>query len=218
MMRIDRQHVPLASRIVSILTGAFLVGLLSGVTAQFVRQIVGPLMVVGAGIAPWLTIGFVLAVWATRRSRSLRNAGVLGAGTMGAYLLAWLISYHGLFALRESVGLFAAWREALPWLVAVGPVCLVLGLVAALSHKGGILGDVCLALPIAWSLPEVIESLEQGWSNSATVAIPIAALAVLPLVTVGRRDVSPVRVVFASVMLGGVALAFVPIVLSQIHS
>jgi hypothetical protein len=164
-------------------------------------------------------MGFVLAVWATRRSGSLRNASVLGAETMAAYLLAWLLSYHGLFALRESVGLFAGWREALPWLVVAGPVCLVLGCVAALSHKSGILGDVCLALPIAWSLPEVIiDGLKRGWSYSATVAIPIAALAVFPLVTADRRDVSLVTVVLASVMLGGVALALVPIVLSQVHS
>jgi hypothetical protein len=136
---------PMASRKVSILAGAFLAGLLFGVTAQFLRQIAGPLMDVGAGTAPWVTIGFVLAVWATRRSRSLRNAGVLGVETMAAYLLAWFLSYHVLFALRESVGLFAAWREALPWLVFLGPVCLVLGVVATLSHKSGILGDVCRA-------------------------------------------------------------------------
>jgi hypothetical protein len=209
---------PVASRRVGILAGAFLAGLLSGITAQFLRQIVGPLMVVGAGIAPWVTIGFVLAVWATRRSRSLRNASVLGAETMGAYLLAWLISYHGLFAFRESVGLFAAWREALPWLVVAGPLCLVLGLVATLSHRSGSLGDVCLALPIAWSLPEIIDSLSRGWSYSAIVAIAIGALAVLPVVSAGRRDVSLVTVVLASVMLGGAAFVMVPIVLSHVPS
>lgn len=137
---------------------------------------------------------------------------------MAAYLLAWLLSYHGLFALRESVGLFAGWREALPWLVLAAPVCPVLGFVAALSHKSGILGDVCLALPIAWSLPEVIDSLAQGRSYSAIVGVPTVALALLPLVTVGRHDVSLVTVVFASAMLGWMALAFGPIVLSQVHS
>ncbi len=209
---------PMPSRRVGIQAGAILAGLLFGVTAQVLRQIVGPLMFLGAGTAPWVTIGFVLAVSATRRSRSLRNASVLGTETMAAYVFAWLLSYHGLFAVRESVGFFAAWREALPWLVTAGPVCLVLGFVAALSHKSGILGDVCLALPIAWSLPEVIDSLKGGWSYSAIVALLIAALAVLPLVTIGRRDVSLVTVVFGSAMLGGVALALLPIVLSQVHS
>lgn len=73
-----------------ILAGAVLAGLLSGVTAQFLRQIAGPLMILGASTAPWVTIGFVLAVWATR------TANVLGAETMAAYLLAWLLSYQGL--------------------------------------------------------------------------------------------------------------------------
>jgi hypothetical protein len=153
---------PMASRRVGILAGVFLAGLLFGVTAQFLRQIEGPLMAVGAAIAPWVTIGFVLAARATRGSRSLGSASVLGAETMAAYLLAWILSYHGLFALRESVELSAGWREAFPWLVLAVPVCLVLGFVAALSHKSGILGDVCLALPITWSVPEVIDSLTQG--------------------------------------------------------
>jgi hypothetical protein len=126
---------PMTSRRVGLLAGAFLAGLIFGVTSQFLRQIESPLMDVGAGIAPWVTIGFVLAVWATRRGRSLRNAGVLGVETMAAYVLAWLLSYHLLFALRESVELSAAWREALPWLVFVGPVCLVLGICRALTQE-----------------------------------------------------------------------------------
>jgi hypothetical protein len=206
------------SRRVAILAGACLAGLLFGVTAQFLRQIGSPLMILGAAIAPWVSIGFLLAVWTTRSSGTLRTGSLLGAETMGAYLLAWLLSYHGLFAVRESVGLFAGWREAFPWLVVAVPACSVLGFAAALTHRSGILGDVCLALPITWSLPEVIGSLKQGWSYSLTIAIPIAALAVLPLVTAGRRDVSVVTVVFASVMLGGVAFALAPIVLSQVHS
>ena len=137
---------------------------------------------------------------------------------MAAYLLAWLLSYHGLFAVRESVEGFAAWREALPWLVIAGPVCVVLGFVAALSHKPGILGDICLALPFAWSLPEIIESLRRGWWYSATVAIPISALALLPLVAAGRRDVDLVKAILASVMLGVAAFALFPIVLSHVHS
>jgi hypothetical protein len=137
---------------------------------------------------------------------------------MAAYLFAWLVSYHGLFAIRESVGLDAAWREAVPWLVIAGPACLILGWVAARSHGRRILGDVCLASPIAWSLPEIIRSSSEGWPDGATVAAVIAAVAVVPLVVAARRDVRLVRVVFASVMLGAVALALSPIVLSQVHS
>lgn len=197
---------------------ALLAGVLFGLTAQVLRQIVGPLMDIGAATAPWVTVGFVVAVWATRRSSPLRAAGLAGAGVMAAYLFAWLVAYHGLFALRESVGLAAAWREAAPWLVLAGPASLLLGFVAALSHRRGLLGDVCLASPIAWSAPEVIHSSQDGWSAGGIVVVVFAAVALLPLVVAARRDVRLVRVAFASVLLGGVALALSPVFLGQIHS
>jgi hypothetical protein len=209
---------PTQARRVDIHVVALFAGVLLGLTAQVLRQILGPLMDLGAATAPWVTIGFVIAVWATRRSFSLRNAAAIGAGVMAAYLFAWLLSYHGLFAVRESVGLAAAWREAAPWLVAAGPACLVLGAIAALSHRRGLLGDVCLASPIAWSLPEIIHSSSQGWSAGAAVGVVIAVVALLPLVVAARREVRLARVVFASVLLGCVALALAPILSSQIHS
>jgi len=197
---------------------ALLAGVLFGLVAQVLRQIVGPLMDIGAATAPWVTIGFVIAVWATRKSSPLRNAGRTGAWVMATYLFAWLIAYHGLFAVRESVGFAAAWREAAPWLVVAGPASLVLGFVAARSHRRGLLGDLCLASPIAWSMPEVIHNAHQGWSAGGTVAVAIAAVALVPLVVAARRDVRLVRVALASVLLGGVALALSPILLGQIHS
>jgi hypothetical protein len=197
---------------------ALLAGVLFGIVAQVLRQIVGPLMDIGAATAPWVTIGFVIAVWATRKTWPLRNAGRTGAWVMATYLFAWLVAYHGLFAVRESVGFAAAWREAAPWLVVAGPASLLLGFVAALSHTRGLLGDVCLASPIAWSAPEVIHNSQDGWSAGGIVVVVIAALALLPLVVAARRDVRLVRIAFASVLLGGVALALSPVFLSQIHS
>jgi hypothetical protein len=197
---------------------ALLAGVLFGLLAQVLRQIVGPLMDIGAATAPWVTIGFVIAVWASRRTWPLRNAGRTAAGVMATYLFAWLVAYHGLFAVRESVGFAAAWREAAPWLVVAGPASLVLGFVAARSHKRDVLGDVCLASPIAWSAPEVIHSLQQGWSAGGTVAVAIAAIAIVPVVIAARRDVRLARVALASVALGGVALALSPILRGQIHS
>jgi hypothetical protein len=197
---------------------ALLAGVLFGLIAQVLRQIVGPLMDIGAATAPWVTIGFVVAVWATRKTRPRRNAGRAGAGVMATYLFAWLIAYHGLFAVRESVGFAAAWREAVPWLVVAGPASIVLGFVAALSHRRGLLGDVCLASPIAWSMPEVIHSSQDGWSAGGIVVVVVAAVSLLPLAVAARRDVRLVRVAFASVLLGGVALALSPVFLSQIHS
>lgn len=197
---------------------ALLAGVLLGLVAQVLRQIVGPLMDIGAATAPWVTIGFVIAVWATRRIRPLRAAGRTGAWVTATYLFAWLVAYHSLFAVRESVGFGAAWREAAPWLVVAGPASLVLGFVAARSHARGLLGDLCLAAPIAWSAPEVIHSSQQGWSAGGTLALVIAAVALVPLVVAARRDVRLVRVALASVLLGGVALALSPVLLGQIHS
>jgi hypothetical protein len=193
---------------------ALLAGVLFGLLAQVLRQIVGPLMDIGAATAPWVTIGFVIAVWATRRSRS----AAVGIGAMAAYLYAWLIAYHALFAVRESVGLAAGWREAAPWLVVAVPACLILGWIAARSHERGILGDVCLASPIAWSVPEIVYSVRQGSSGSAAVAAVIGALALLPLVLAAGRDVRLGRVALAAVTLGVVALAVSPVLLSQVHS
>jgi hypothetical protein len=197
---------------------ALFTGVLLGLVAQVLRQISGPLMDIGAATAPWVTMGFVIAVWATRAAWPLRSAGRTGAGVMAAYLFAWLFAYHSLYAVRESVGFAAAWREAAPWLVVAGPAALVLGFVAARSHRRGLQGDACLASPIAWSLPEVIHSSQQGWSAGGTVAVVIAAVAFVPLVVAARRDVRLVRVALASALLGGVALALSPILLGQIHS
>jgi hypothetical protein len=209
---------PARSRNVDVQVVALLAGVLFGLFAQVLRQIVGPLMDIGAATAPWVTIGFVIAVWATRRSLSRGTATAVGIGAMAAYLFAWLIAYHTLFAVRESVGLAAGWREAAPWLVVAAPACLILGWIAARSHERGILGDVCLASPIAWSVPEIVYSVRQGSSGSAAVAAVIGTLALLPLVLAAGRDVRLGRVALAAVTLGAVALVVSPVLLSQIHS
>jgi hypothetical protein len=209
---------PARSRNADVQVVALLAGVLFGLLAQVLRQIVGPFMDIGAATAPWVTIGFVIAVWATRRSLPRGTATAVGIGAMAAYLFAWLIAYHALFAVRESVGLAAGWREAAPWLVVAVPACLILGWIAARSHERGILGDVCLASPIAWSVPEIVYSVRQGSSGSAVVAAVIGALALLPLVLAAGRDVRLARVALAAVTLGALALAVSPILLSQIHS
>lgn len=192
-----------------------LVGGVVGVTAQLFRQVDGPLQFLGGGIAPWVTIGFVLTVWSVRGHHSFRASGLLGAETMGVYLLVWLASYHALFVVRESVEISAGWREAFPWVVLSGPLCLALGFVAALTQRKGILGDVNMALPMAWSLPEIVDSLQLGWP---LVAILIAVIALMPIVVSGRRDASLARVALISALLGGAAVVIVPIVFTAVRS
>ncbi len=175
-------------------------------------------MDIGAATAPWVTIGFAIAVWATRRTWPLRSATGVAIGAMAGYLFAWLLSYHGLFAVRESVGLAAAWREAAPWLVLAVPAAPILGYVATRSRKAGLLGDLCLASPLAWSVPEILAPRSGGWPEGAMVAAVIAAIALLPPIVAGRRDVRLGRLVVVSLVLGAAALALAPVVLSQIRS
>jgi hypothetical protein len=217
--RLERLETPLThARIAAIQVGAVLAGLLLGTIAQVLRQMSSPLMDIGAATAPWVSIGFVFAVWATRRTWPLRNATTLAIGVMAGYLFAWLVAYHGLFAVRQSVGLAAGWREAAPWLVLAVPAAPILGFVAARSHRRGLLGDLCLASPLAWSLPEILGSRSDGWPDGAAVAAVIAAVAILPMALASRRDVRFSRVVGGFAILGVLALALAPIVLSQIRS
>jgi hypothetical protein len=195
-----------------------LAGLVLGITAQLLRQIGGPVMALGAATAPWLTVGFLLALWTTRRSTSLPEASGLGVATMAVYLFVWLLSYHATFAIRESVTQAAAWREAAPWFLLAGPVSVVLGVAAAVAHKRGVVGDACLALPIAWSMPEIADNSKQGWSYAVVVALPTAALALMPLLAVGKREVRLVRVVVACGLFAIVGLALLPVMRNYIHS
>lgn len=91
---------------------AALIGAIFGVLAQFIRQIPGVFMTLGASMAPWVVVGFLLAVSAAHRSNTTRKAIFISTGTVAAYLLAWLLLYHLLFVLRESVPFSDGWSQA----------------------------------------------------------------------------------------------------------
>ena len=213
----DRPTRPASAALILALVA--LAGLILGITAQLLRQVTGPLMALGAATAPWLTIGFLLAVWATRWSTSPRRASVFGIGTMVVYLVVWLLSYHLTFAIRESVAMAAAWRETAPFLVLAGPTSMIAGLAAAAAHKRDFAGDLCLALPIAWSTPEVVTYPTEGWTYAVFVAIPTALVALLPLMAVSLlRDVRPLRVLLACCSFALAGLALLPLLRNLIHS
>lgn len=203
------EHVLAAIRGVSrnSMADALLAGLCLGVVAQVLRQMEGEAMELGAATAPWLTVGFALAVTAAPRRA--------GGSVLAAYLFAWLVAYHVLYAVGQSVPIAAAAREAVPWLLLAPLVCVVLAPAAGLARTRGIAGDVSLAAPIAWSLPEALENAQRG---DAVVAAAIGVLAFLPVVASGRRDIRLVTFVLAMLALGALALAVGPIVRSQIHS
>lgn len=157
-------------------------------------------------------VGFLLAVWASRGARTLRKGIFVATGTVVAYLTAWLVSYHLLFVLRESVSLAAGWRQAAPWLVVTVPASAILGTIAALSHTRGLLGDVCLAAPIALSLPEALEGLKEGWLVGAAVGTPVAVFAaVLVYMAARERRVRAFALLAAVVTLGALGIALFPV-------
>jgi hypothetical protein len=189
-----------------------------GVTAQLLRQVQEPFMALGAATAPWLTIGFLVAIWVTRQSAPIRRASGLGVATMAIYLFVWLLTYHVTFALRESVGLGAGWREAAPWLLVAVPASVVLGIAAAVANRGGLLGDICVAFPIAWSIPEIVANWKLDWLYAMVVVLPTAVLAVSPPLVVRRRDVKVVRVAVAAILLAIICLSALPVMRSYIRS
>jgi len=103
------------------LVDAVMIGAILGVVAQFLRQVPGVLMILGASTAPWVMVGFLLAFLVSGGTRTLRNSILAASGIVAAYLLGWLVSYHLLFVLRESLSPVAGWREATPWFVAAVP-------------------------------------------------------------------------------------------------
>lgn len=198
---------------------ASLAGALLGVGAQFLRQVPGPLMSLGASTAPWVTIGFLLAALASRGARTRSNAIYASTASVTAYLLVWLVLYHLLFVLRGSLPPAAGWREVVPWLIIAIPACPILGIIAALLHKTGPLGDVSLAAPIAWSLPEALGKLGQGWSSVAAIEIPVVLLVTLLVrMTLAERRVRPIVLLTAAIALGLFGAVVYPIVRSIIRS
>jgi len=186
---------------------AVLLGLAAGVGAQYLRQCVGPVGALGGSTALWVTLGCVLA-WRSVHGRPLVDAWVWAVAIAASYLLAWIFSYHGVFAIRESTGFALAWHEARFWLAAVAPASGILGLVAAGASHPGRFGDICLALPLAWSLPEVVAALDRGLSYFLVVSLPALVVALVPLATERSRGLSRITIA-GTALVGALAVYFV---------
>jgi hypothetical protein len=162
------------------------VGALIGLIAQLLRQHPGAAMTLGAGTAVWVTIGFLLVLWTTRSWEG--NDGVAWASVAAAaYLYGWLIAYHILFGVRENLTFAQVWPQLRYWLAAVAPACVAIGFVANRCRRQGWLGDVCLGLPLGWSLPDVFSSARQGTSYVLIVALPTLLSGMIPLVVARGR-------------------------------
>ena len=179
-------------------------GALTGLIAQYLRQdngADGALMTLGGGMAIWVAIGFLLAR-RTAGARPARDRIAWVSVTAAAYLFAWLIAYHALLGAREHLGFAQVWPQMRYWLVAVAPACLALGFIATESLRKDVLGDICLALPLGWSLPEIYSNARLGGAHIAVVSIPTLLVASLPLLALRRRWWSLPVVVVTVLVIG----------------
>lgn len=167
---------------------ALIGGVAVGIIAQLLRQHVGALGELGGATAPWITPGFLLAV-VTVQGRWFVDRAINGGILSATYLFAWLLAYHTTFALQQSVPLSSAWNQARPWMVAVAPASIVLGLLLGVVGFEDWRGDVALAMPIAWSFPEALRAIQHGWPYFLVEGLPIALIAVAPLALSRRRPI-----------------------------
>lgn len=189
-------------------------GIVAGAVAQILRQINDPLMDLGGGTAVWLSIGF-LAAQTAACARSLRPGIWRAALAMALFLAFWLLTYCLVFGLRDTAGFTAMFRDERPFEIATLPASAVIGLIAALSVRPGLLGSACLAAPVAWSVPEVLRSvvadsseywvLNAGrWQFALAVGLPTLLVAFVPMVR-ARKRVAWLVFAAVAVLFGGAA-------------
>ena len=186
-------------------------GLAAGALAQLLSQAGGAVRALGAGTAIWVTIGLALAMLIARGWRG-RDRTAWACAAAGVYLLAWLLAYHALYALLDQPPLVGVWREAQHFVATVAPACLVLGFIATRALREGRLGDVCLALPLGWSLAETLYAAQRGPGIALVVGVPTILVALLPLLLVrDRRKRASTLVLGAAASTAVVYLLFSPV-------
>lgn len=188
----------------AVLAWALLGGAILGAVAKLLGS-VGSLVLLGTGVAFWVSAGFLLARVAARH-RGMLDGSVWAGTTMAVYLGVWLLAYTLVFGMQQSSGFGAAWlNERLFFILAPGASAII-GVIAAISLRGDWIGDAFLAAPIAWSLPEVWFAFRGGWQFVAAAAMPTVMIALLPLVSERFRRVN--RAVYAGACLVGGVFGF----------
>ncbi len=156
-------------------TASVVAGLAAGWFACLL-DVRGPaaLDVVGAGLAMWLTLSFIIA----------RLGRTTAWGCVGAclFLAAWLVGFY--LTKSALIGMEARylWPAARPWAAILLPAGLGVGVTANLSTKSGRLGDMTLATPLVWTLVECGLVLTRR-SLTVTVVVTVIELlaALIPL-------------------------------------
>jgi hypothetical protein len=197
-------------------------GLIAGAVAQLLGQwgdsfgSRNALAYLGWATAVWVSVGFLFA-WPAARGRTLAS-GVLWAGSaMALYLFAWLFTYCAVFGLFDSAGFLTLWRDELVYEIATIPASAVIGLIAAGASRPGRTGSACLAAPLVWSAPELIQSVKPDWlfgpvwgpgrwQYMLALGLPTLLVALLPTLRPSRR-INWVAYV-ATVVIGGAGAFF----------
>ena len=186
------------------IAGTACAGALVGLIAQILRQLNGAndaFMALGGSTAIWVAIGFLL-VRQTASALPARDRIAWVSVTAAAYLFAWLIAYNTLFGIREHLEFTQVWPQMRYWLAAVAPLCVAIGFIATESRRKNLLGDICLALPLGWSLSEIYSNARLDAAHIAVVSIPTFLVASLPLLALRRRRWSLLIVAVAVLVIG----------------
>jgi hypothetical protein len=197
-------------------------GLASGALAQLLGQTGSwfaerhAIAYLGWSTAVWVSLGFLLA-WPAARGRSVGCGTIWAGATMSLYLFAWLFAYCGVFGLCDPSGFWMLWRNERPFEIAAIPVSAVIGLIAAGAWRPGRLGSACLAAPLVWSVPEILQSLRPEllfgpvygpprWQYALALGLPTLLVALIPMARARRRIDWLVFV--ATVVTGGALVYF----------
>lgn len=157
------------------------VGAVCGLLASILR--LGPQAISGlvGGLAFWATVGFLVS----RSTPSTRKAVALAV----VYLATWLATYYITQRLLIDGASSRIFGAAVPWMVLLLPGGTVLGLAATASRRRSLLGDFCLALPMAGAAPEFVRDLPRG-PLTVTVGLVTVCVGALPLIRESRRGVN----------------------------
>ena len=196
---------------IAMLGGAIVAGVALGVVAKLMGLAGTPVVMLGQGVALWVTAGFLLARRAAK-GRGFVDAVVWAGTTMAVYLSVWLLAYTAVYGLQDPGGFGVAWLNERIFFILTPPVAAVIGSVAAISWREGPLGDMACAAPAAWALPEAVHGVVLGWQYAAIVSLPSVLIGLVPILARRDRQVSWVAFAVACVGGGAVALALMRVV------
>ncbi len=195
MATIDRSTVPYTILQQAVI--ACSIGIIGGITASLMRYGPPGMDGVAAGMAVWLTIGFLVGYSARR--------GVLATvGLTLGYLVAWLTAYYAAQSATLHVSLRTSTVVEGYWLTLVVPASIAIGAAASWARTEGRRGDCCLTLPLAMAILEAGSGFVPQLDFLLLSTLPTVLIGASPLLASRRR--LHMGIVVASLVFGVPAL------------